>query len=171
MIKALKATNGHYAHFDGDGLMALYGVKDEDVTTGAADAFRGAREMLERIDQLNGRLSRELPRPMRIGIGIHCGEAIVGAMGPPGSQVITAVGDTVNTCARLGNLTKDHDCTVIASRRVAEAAGAEVTDRKLHRSEIKGRAQSEQFYVLKTLTDLQTLIADRRIGNMVAPAA
>jgi adenylate cyclase len=155
MTKALKATNGHYAHFDGDGLMALYGLKDDDPTTGAVDAFRGAREMLERIEQLNSRLKRELPQPMRIGIGIHFGEAIVGAMGPPGSQIITAIGDTVNTCARLGNMTKDHDCTVIASWHAAEAAGINVTDRKLHRAAVKGRAQPVPCYVMTT-ADLNT---------------
>jgi adenylate cyclase len=154
MTKALKATNGHYAHFDGDGLMALYGLRDGEPTTGAADAFRGAREMLKRIGQLNNRLKRELPQPMRIGIGIHFGEAIVGAMGPPGSQIITAIGDTVNTCARLAGLTKNYNCTVIASRQAANAAGVNVMDHKLHRAAVKGRAQTAQFYVMKTLANL-----------------
>jgi hypothetical protein len=37
--------------------------------------------MLARMDQLNSRLRGDLPHPLRIGIGIHFGEAIVGAMG------------------------------------------------------------------------------------------
>jgi class 3 adenylate cyclase len=43
-------------------------------------------------------------RPLQIGIGVHFSEAIVGAMRPPRSQIITAIGDTVNTCARLESL-------------------------------------------------------------------
>ena len=66
----------------------------------------------------------ELTKPLRIGIGIHYGEAIVGAMGPPRSQIITAIGDTVNTCARLESLTKDFDCVAIVSRPAAEACRA-----------------------------------------------
>ena len=31
MAKALVATKGHYAQFNGDGLMALYGLEDDDV--------------------------------------------------------------------------------------------------------------------------------------------
>ncbi len=42
MTKALDATNGHYAQFAGDGLMALYGLNAKDPATGAADALRGA---------------------------------------------------------------------------------------------------------------------------------
>jgi adenylate cyclase len=155
MTKALDATNGHYAQFAGDGLMALYGLNALDPAIGAADAFRGAREMLARIDQLNSRLRAELPQPMRIGIGIHSGEAIVGAMGPPASQIITAIGDAVNTCSRLGNLTKDYDCPVIVSRGAAEAAGLDVRDRKLHQTLVRGRAQTVQFYALKTSADLR----------------
>ena len=111
MTKALMATNGHYSQFTGDGLMALYGLNAADPAAGAADAVRGAREMLTRLDQLNQRLRGDLREPLRIGIGIHHSEAIVGAMGPPRSQIITAIGDTVNTCARLESLTKDYGCS------------------------------------------------------------
>ena len=94
MTKALDATNGHYAQFAGDGLMALYGLNAKDPAVGAGDALRGAREMLARMDQLNSRLRGDLLQSLRIGIGIHLGEAIVGAMGPPGSQIISAIGET-----------------------------------------------------------------------------
>jgi adenylate cyclase len=156
MTKALAATNGHYSQFTGDGLMALYGLDAAAQAAGPLDAIRGAREMLSRLDQLNRRLHEDLMEPMRIGIGIHHGEAIVGAMGPPRSQIITAIGDTVNTCARLESLTKDYDCSVIISRRAAEAAGLDVSDRELHRAPVKGRAEPVQFYALKTLADLPT---------------
>jgi adenylate cyclase len=156
MTKALTATNGHYSQFTGDGLMALYGLDAAAQAAGPLDAIRGAREMLSRLDQLNRRLHEDLMEPMRIGIGIHYGEAIVGAMGPPRSQIITAIGDTVNTCARLESLTKDYDCAVIISRRAAEAASLDVSDRELHRAPVKGRAEPVQFYALKTLADLPT---------------
>ena len=155
MTKALDATNGHYAQFAGDGLMALYGLNAKDPATGAADALRGAREMLARVDQLNSRLRGDLSQPLRIGIGIHFGEAIVGAMGPPKLQIISAIGDTVNTCARLESLTKEYDCRVIVSRRAAEMAGLNVKGRELHQASVSGRAQIVEFYAMKTLADLR----------------
>jgi adenylate cyclase len=51
-------------------------------------------------------------------------------MGPPASQIISAIGETVNTCARLERLTKEHDCAVIVSRRAAEMAGLDVKGRE-----------------------------------------
>ena len=154
MTKALAATNGHYSQFTGDGLMALYGLNAKDPASGAIDAVRGAREMLVRLEQLNRQLAHDLPEPLRIGIGIHYSEAIVGAMGPPRSQIITAIGDTVNTCARLESLTKDYDALVIISRRAAEVAGLDLKNSELHEAPVKGRTEPVQFYALKTLADL-----------------
>jgi adenylate cyclase len=148
MTKALVATNGHYSQFTGDGLMALYGLYEDDPTRGAADALRGAREMLAAVDQLNYRLRNDLKEPLRIGIGIHYGEAIVGAMGPPRSQIITAIGDTVNTCARLESLTKEFDCVMIVSRPAAEAGGLNIEGCDLRQAPVKGRMEPVEFYTL-----------------------
>src|SRR5258707_10436152 len=54
-------------------------------------------------------------------------------MGPPRSMIITAIGDTVNTTARLESLTKEYGCPLIISRRAAEVARLDLTghtDRK-----------------------------------------
>jgi adenylate cyclase len=110
---------------------------------------------LARIAQLNSRLRGDLPQPLRIGIGIHFSEAIVGAMGPPASQIISAIGETVNTCARLERLTKKHDCPVIVSRGAAEMAGLDVKGRELHQAPGDGGTQTVEFYTLKTLADLR----------------
>jgi adenylate cyclase len=154
MTKALVATNGHYSQFTGDGLMALYGLYTGNPADGAADAVRGAREIFSRLDQLNRRLAGDLREPLRIGIGIHYGEAIVGAMGPPRSQIITAIGDTVNTCARLESLTKEYDCSAVISRPAAEAAGLRLVGHDLHEAPVKGRMEPVQFYALQTLAEL-----------------
>ena len=155
MTKALAASNGHYAHFAGDGLMALYGLDGKDPANGAAQALRGAREMLARMDQLNSRLRGDLPHPLRIEIGIHIGEAIVGAMGPPSAQVISAIGEVVNTCARLEQLTKEHQFKVIVSRRAAEMAGLAFKGRQLHRASLDAMEQSIEFYALNAMADLR----------------
>jgi adenylate cyclase len=153
MTNALDATNGHYSQFTGDGLMALYGLEG-DPAKGAADAIRGANEMLIRLDRLNRQMAGEISQPLRIGIGIHFNEAIVGAMGPPKSQIITAIGDTVNTCARLESLTKDYNCSLIISRQAADAAGLDMKGQTLHEAAVKGRLAKVEFYALNTVPEL-----------------
>ena len=76
MTQALVATNGHYSQFTGDGLMALYGLYAVDPATGPADAMRGAREMLQRLDQLNYQMRGDLREPLRSASALlqrrHC---------------------------------------------------------------------------------------------------
>ena len=153
MTKALADTTGHYSQFTGDGLMAIYGLDAPDPAVGPLQALRGAREMLARLGQLNEQMQAELRHPLRIGVSIHFGEAIVGAMGPPRSQIITAIGDTVNTAARLESLTKDYDCVLILSRRAAEAAGLDLKTHKLHEASVKGRTQTVEFYALDAVPE------------------
>ncbi len=156
MTRALTGSGGHYSNFTGDGLMALYGLDTADPRVGATQALRGARDMLARLDQLNTQLGDELRAPLRIGIGIHHGDAIVGALGPPGSQIVTAIGDTVNTTARLENLTKAHNCSLILSRQAAQAAGIAPAIGELQVATVKGRAGSVEFYALNEVPDTET---------------
>jgi adenylate cyclase len=151
LTKALDATGGHYSNFTGDGLMALYGLDAPEPTIGAEQALSGARDMLLRLDRLNSRLKADLKSPLRIGIGIHFGDAIVGALGPPGSQIVTAIGDTVNTTARLESLSKEYDCPVILSQAAADAAGLDLAGHELHRAPVKGRVESVAFYALQSI--------------------
>jgi len=148
MNQAIEATGGHYSQFTGDGLMALYGLHAADPATGPRDAVRGARDMLMRLERLNVELKGELTKPLQIGIGIHYSEAIVGMMGPPRSMITSAIGDTINTTARLESLTKEYRCALIISRRAAEVAGIDVSGQTLHEAPVKGRSQSVQFYAL-----------------------
>ena len=155
MNAALIATDGHYSQFTGDGLMALYGLGDaESPAVGALAAVRGARQMLIRLDQLNHHLRGELAQPLRIGIGIHSADAIVGEMGPPRSHILTAIGDAVNVTARLEGLCKELGCTVILSRSAAEIAGLDMTGHPRHQAAVKGRTQTVEFYALDTLPEV-----------------
>ena len=150
MSEVLQTTHGHYAQFAGDGLMALYGL-DRGLEQGCKDALRGAVRMQERIDRLNEHFANELNQPLRIGIGIHCGEAIVGTMGPPRSPNYSAIGDNINTTARLEALTKDYECTLVVSTPVIDQAGCTLSA-PLHSVTVRGKTQALDVYAVDTGT-------------------
>ena len=95
--------------------------------------------MLARLDRLNERLNDELDAPLRIGIGVHTGEAIVGTMGPPTSPNYSAIGDNINIAARLEAKTKDLQCTVVISGSTLTMAGASATDYPNEEVDVRGR--------------------------------
>ena len=61
---ALAETDGHYAQFNGDGLMAIYGL-ETGLAEGRGAAIRGAVSMFQRIDALSGHLQGEVRDGLR----------------------------------------------------------------------------------------------------------
>lgn len=121
MADAVEASGGHYSNFTGDGLMALFGL-DATPNEGARAALACALGMFEKLAAINQRLAGELATPLAIGVGVHTGEAIVGRMGPPKTPIISALGDAVNTTARLESMTKELDAPIVVSAATLEAA-------------------------------------------------
>jgi adenylate cyclase len=158
MSEALHETGGHYAQFSGDGLMALYGL-ESDVARGCRDAMHGAAAMVRRLALLNQRLAEELPEPLQIGIGIHCGEAIVGTMGPPSSPNLSAIGDNINIAARLEALCKTYQVTLVVSEETAQHAGVDLSAFDKHAAPVRGREEAVVVYAVPdplTIRELNT---------------
>jgi adenylate cyclase len=147
MYEALRATRGYYAQFRGDGLLALYGLETE-LAPACRDALRGAAEMQRRIEALSKSLSAELAEPLRIGIGMHSGVAIVGTMGPPEAPIHSAIGDTVNIAARFEGMTKAYQCVLVVSADTLATAGVDAKDAPLHRVRVRGRNERVSVYAI-----------------------
>lgn len=152
---ALAETDGHYAQFNGDGLMALYGL-DTDIGTACRQAVAGAEAMFTRMEALNERLAAELSEPLRIGIGIHAGEAIVGSMGPPATPIVSALGDNVNIAARLESQTKEFGVPLVISARVAEYGDIDASSLTMREVPVKGRERPVRVYPIAEPGNLLT---------------
>jgi len=147
MHDALRATNGYYAQFRGDGLLALYGLAS-DLPQACRDALRGAAEMQRRIERLSASLADELAEPMRIGIGMHAGVAIVGTLGPPAEPIHSAIGDNINIAARFEGMTKIYRCVLVVSAETLRQAGVEPKDSPLHQVRVRGRNERVAVYAV-----------------------
>lgn len=118
MIGVVDRHNGIINKFLGDGFLALFGAPLADPAA-AANALAAARGMLDAVDAW----SRDRPaQALRIGIGIHIGEAVTGTVGSPQRKEYTVIGDTVNLAARLEQLTKETGSRLLVSDAVRDAA-------------------------------------------------
>jgi adenylate cyclase len=120
MIEIVDRHNGFINKFLGDGFLALFGAALHDPAA-AANALAAGREMLKAVDAWN---SAHPKRQLKVGIGVHIGEAITGSIGSPRRKEYTAIGDTVNLAARLEQLTKDTGARLLLSDPVRTAAEA-----------------------------------------------
>ena len=101
--------------FLGDGFMALFGAGGVPVRHADA-ALAAGRDLLAEVGRVNARLEAMGEEPIRIGIGMHTGPAIVGSIGSPERLEFTAIGDTVNMASRIEALTKSTGRSLLVSR-------------------------------------------------------
>jgi len=161
MGRAVESAGGRVDKFVGDGIMALFGV-EEGVGPGCRAALAAARLMSERLIELNEALSAELAEPLRIGIGLHAGPAIVGEMGYGGATAITAIGDAVNTASRLEGLAKEYGAELVVSGEVITQAGIELPGGRRGEIELRGKQEKLSVAVFASAQDLPETTAGPR---------
>ena len=157
LASALRDTGGYYSTFNGDGLMALYGTAT-DLRQGCRDAMRGAIAIAERLSRIGAMLAADLGEPLRVGISIHAGVAIVGTMGPPATPLLSALGDTVNVAARLEAETKVRGCMLVISEACATAADIDLGAFPRHTVQIRGRSEPVTYHAIADPAALATLV-------------
>jgi adenylate cyclase len=153
--RAVVECGGEPNQFVGDGQLALFGLATSRQTA-ARQAIRAAARIATHIDELNTFLGKDVPEPLRFGIGIHGGEVIVGDIGSEDHRVFTALGDAVNVAARLQDLTKTFECEVVLSDEVCTVAGLPAD--ALPRRDIDIRGRIEPLSV-RTITSAAALSA------------
>jgi len=154
MGKAIEDAGGHLDKFIGDGVMALFGV-NESLEEGCRKSILAVIKMSEQLEKLNKAIKAELPGGLRIGIGVHCGTAIVGNMGYKNTNGLTAIGDVVNTASRLESLTKDHGVQFIVSEKTIHTSGLELTGFMHTEVKIRGREQGLKVCMVDNAEDLK----------------
>jgi adenylate cyclase len=153
MGAAVESAGGHLDKFIGDGVMALFGI-ESDIVTGCRQAVDAARAMGKKLDELNRSLEHDLDEPLRIGIGIHAGHAIIGEMGYGQATSLTAVGDAVNTASRIEAMTKEYAAQLVLSEDVADKAGVDLSGFPAHELAVRGRSEPIRAIVVARTADL-----------------
>lgn len=148
MARCVLDEGGIVDKFTGDGLMSIFGAMS-DPTNGAAAAARAALAMRERVGVLNrDRAARGEP-VVQFGIGMHTGDVILGAIGLPERSQYDAIGDAVNTAARMETLTKEFHVDAVLSRDTADRLQSDgVSLRALGEAHVKGKANAIEVFTL-----------------------
>ena len=135
--KAVQAHGGMVDKFIGDAMMAIFNApldldKHEDKAIAAA---------LQMRDEIN-----KAQLDIRIGISVNSGEVVLGNSGSSSRFDYTAIGDAVNTAARLESATKDVGVDLLIGETTAQATKYKL--QSLEPIQVKGKTNKLRIYTL-----------------------
>ena len=137
----VEKNKGTLDKFVGDAMMAFWGapLPQEDAVY---NAVRTAMDIIEGAAKVSADLKEEIGEELNVGVGVHFGPAVVGNMGAERHMDYTAIGDTVNTSARLE--ANAPGGTVYISRAVADRLEGRITCTSLGNTvKLKGKSEFE----------------------------
>jgi len=139
-VECIQAHGGMVDKFIGDACMAIFN-SPLDLDEHEQRAVACAQDMRTAIKALQ----KELPEPVAIGIGVNTGEAVIGNMGSDSRFDYSAIGDAVNTAARLESATKEAGVDLLIGERTA----SKIPGAKLHDTiKVKGKAKALKVYTI-----------------------
>ena len=142
MSEVIFKHGGTLDKYIGDGVLALFGAPYA-TERDAVKAVRAAIDMQRAVQQFNRELAAAGQPDIGVGIGINTGSAIVGFIGSDTRLDYTAIGDTVNTAARLEQRAKAGQ--IIISEHTMQAVDASVDYIMLEAVQVKGRTAKLQI--------------------------
>ena len=137
MTGAIRGQGGIVTSYMGDGLMALFGAQ-ETVADPPLQAVMAGLDMLAALDARKAELVAIYGASFDIGIGIHCGPAVVGHLGGQ-AAILTAIGDVVNVASRIEGANKELGTRLLVSEDVYNAVAEHITVAAHARMVLKGK--------------------------------
>ncbi len=154
MTEAVVKVDGYMNRFMGDGILAIFGAPNPLSDDGAWTAVKCGMEMLERLQRLNR--SEIFPgiSEIRIGIGVHTGEAIVGNIGCYQKMDYSITGDTANLASRIEDMTKVYKVPFLISEATYERVKDRINAIFVDSTQVKGRKEMVNLYEVVSLKEV-----------------
>lgn len=142
--RVVRHHNGSINSYAGDGFMALFGLENPEGIAEAA--VRAGLGILEVADKLNDYVAPLYDWKFSVRIGVHCGEAVVGALGAKDNQHFTVIGDAVNFASRIEAANKQSGTNFLVSEQVAAQTGHIFNLRPLSARKIAGKSGVHKLF-------------------------
>lgn len=118
------AYGGIVEKYIGDAVMASFAAFD-DLENPAANAFCAAQAIITQVAEWQARDPANAGEPLKIGVGLNFGPAVVGDIGQREAVTPAVIGATVNLAARLEKATRELSSDAVLSAQFAKKLAEE----------------------------------------------
>lgn len=143
--RIVKAHRGTVNRFIGDAVMAMWGAPLDDPEQ-ARNACLAACEMQADVARLREVLAAQGLPPIRMRIGVHSCNAIVGNLGSDDRFDYTAIGDGVNLASRLEGVNKLYGTGILVSADTVGKLGGHPRMRLVDEVVVKGKSEPVEIF-------------------------
>jgi adenylate cyclase len=138
---------GEVLRFIGDAVLAIFPINGPGGAERAGRmAVAAARDAVASLAKMNENPPENDTDPIRFGLGLHVGEVLYGNIGVPERLEFSVIGAAANETARLQDLTKTLDRTIVASDAFTALASANWEAMGSHR--LRGVSEPQPVYAL-----------------------
>lgn len=141
--QAIFDNGGTLDKFVGDATMAVFNAPF-DLDDYIFRAVSTAWDMQAGAERIAGKFRERYGKSVSFGIGVNCGNAVVGNIGCDFRMDYTAIGDTVNTAARLESNARPGQ--ILVSKEVYEAVKDRVMATPIGEISLKGKSNGVFVY-------------------------
>ena len=142
-VECIQAHGGMVDKFIGDACMAIFN-SPLDLDEHEQRAVACAQDIRTGIAMMQ----KELSEPIAIGIGVNTGPAVVGNMGSDNRFDYSAIGDAVNTAARLESATKEAGVDILIGESTYKKLPPGVETSFVREIKVKGKAKALKVYTI-----------------------
>lgn len=136
VVPAITKEGGVVDKYMGDGLLAVF--EKPNAAASARAGLQAAIDISHALDEFNAQLEAEGSPGIRIGMGLHLGDLVVGEIGAAGHASKTIIGDAVNVASRLESETKALKVELLVSEELLKAAGVVVPQNDIRLFQLRG---------------------------------
>lgn len=155
--RSVLETSGSVLDYFGDGLAAFWNAPIQQPDHAQA-ASLAALAILERLPMVQARWEAELGYRIRLGIGVHTGEAVIGNAGSERRLKYGPRGETIHMTCRIEAATKVLRTPVLVSQSTALLLGHQPMVRRIGRVLLPGIAQSMNLFEPLPINASDTLL-------------
>ncbi|NVP17206.1 adenylate/guanylate cyclase domain-containing protein [Candidatus Gracilibacteria bacterium] len=148
MSDIIMDSNGFINKYEGDAIMALWGAFTPYENSSYYSCLSALKQQ-EKLLELNKIWGKRGFSTIKVRIGLHSGEAIVGNIGSSGRKMeYTALGDSVNLASRLEGVNKFYGTYICVSENIYEEVRNDFEFRYLDKIRVKGKNKPIKIYEL-----------------------